>query len=66
MNATLTRHTSIAIVPLATIGLPAAGSAQYRLPNIVSANKADSLHDSAVQFAQTGRWQEAARLYRRS
>jgi len=66
MNATLTRHTSIAIVLLATIGLPAAGSAQYRLPNIVSANKADSLHDSAVQFAQTGRWQEAARLYRRS
>ncbi len=66
MNATLTRHTSIAIVLLATIGLPAAGSAQYRLPSIVSANKADSLQDSAVQFAQTGRWHEAARLYRRS
>ena len=67
MNATLTRHTATAMVLLATVALlPAAGSAQYRLPSIVSANKADSLHDSAVQFAQTGRWQEAARLYRRS
>ena len=54
------------LVLLATVGLPAAAFAQYRLPTIVSANKADSLHDSAVQFAQTGRWEEAARLYRRS
>ncbi|MFL5513541.1 MAG: hypothetical protein ACJ8CN_14045 [Gemmatimonadales bacterium] len=66
MNATLTRHTSIALVLLVAVGLPRAGSAQYRLPTIVSADKADSLHDSAVQFAQTGRWHEAARLYRRS
>jgi hypothetical protein len=66
MNATLTLHTSIALVLLATVALPGAGSAQYRLPTIVSADKADSLHNSAVQFAQTGRWHEAARLYRQS
>ena len=66
MNATLTLHTSIALVLLATVALPRAGSAQYRLPTIVSADKADSLHNSAVHFAQTGRWHEAARLYRES
>ena len=66
MNVTLTLHTSIALVLLATVALPRAGSAQYRLPTIVSADKADSLHNSAVQFAQTGRWHEAARLYRQS
>lgn len=66
MNATLTRHASIAMALLATVGLPAVASAQYRLPTIVSADRADSLHNAAVQFAQTGRWREAARLYRRS
>ena len=66
MNATLTRHITIALVLLAVVALPRAGSAQYRLPSIVSANKADSLQDSAVQSVHTGRWQEAARLYRRS
>ena len=66
MNATLTRHITIALVLLAVVALPRAGSAQYRLPSIVSANKADSLQDSAVRFVHTGRWQDAARLYRRS
>ena len=55
MNATLTRHITIALVLLAVVALPRAGSAQYRLPSIVSANKADSLQDSAVRFVHTGR-----------
>lgn len=66
MNATLTRRASTAIVLLAIVSLPAAASAQYRLPTMVSTVKADSLYDAAVQVAQTGRWREAARLYRRS
>ncbi|HKP50732.1 MAG TPA: hypothetical protein VJU17_11995 [Gemmatimonadales bacterium] len=66
MNATHTRNISIALVLFATVALPRAGSAQYRLPTIVSTDKADSLHAFAVQFVQTGRWHEAARLYRRS
>jgi hypothetical protein len=66
MNATLTRHASTAMVLLATVGLPAAGAAQYRLPAIVSATKADSLLQAAVQVAKTGRWRAAARLYRSS
>jgi len=66
MNATLIRHASIAMVLLATVGMPAAASAQYHLPTIVSTDKADSLHNAAVQDAQTGRWRQAASLYRRS
>jgi|SwirhirootsSR2_FD_contig_41_2618724_length_716_multi_3_in_0_out_0_1 hypothetical protein len=66
MNATLTRHASTVVVLLATLSLPPAASAQYRLPTIVSTDKADSLHSAAVQDAHTGRWREAASLYRRS
>ena len=66
MNATLTRHAATAMVLLATLGLPVAASAQYHLPTIVSTDKADSLQSAAVRLAQTGRWHEAARLYRES
>jgi hypothetical protein len=66
MNAPLARRASAAMVLLATAGLPAAASAQYRLPTIVSTVKADSLHEAAVRVASEGRWRDAARLYRRS
>jgi hypothetical protein len=66
MNPTLAIRVSAATVLLATAGLPAAAAAQYRLPTIVSTAKADSLHDVAVQVATSGRWRDAARLYRRS
>jgi hypothetical protein len=66
MNATLARRASTAIVLFATAGLPAAAAAQYRLPTIVSTVKADSLHAAAVQVSQSGRYRDAARLYRRS
>jgi hypothetical protein len=66
MNPTLATRASTALVLLATAGLPAAATAQYRLPTIVSTVKADSLHDAAVQVATSGRWRDAARLYRRS
>jgi hypothetical protein len=66
MNATLARRASTAMVLFATVGLPAAAPAQYRLPTIVSTVKADSLHDAAVQLAAAGRWRDAARLYRSS
>jgi|SRR5690349_21843829 hypothetical protein len=66
MNATLCRHAYTAMLLVPTVGLPAAASAQYRLPATVSATKADSLHDVAVKVAESGRWREAARLYRSS
>jgi hypothetical protein len=66
MNPTLACRASAAMVLLATVGLPAAASAQYRLPTIVSTVKADSLHDAAARLVEAGRWRDAARLYRRS
>jgi hypothetical protein len=51
---------------LAALGLPAAASAQYRLPVLVSSVKADSLHDAAVALVAAHRWRDAARLHRRS
>ena len=47
MKPTIT-SLSLAGALLATLGLPAAARAQYRLPVLVSAAKADSLHDAAV------------------
>jgi hypothetical protein len=66
MNALLASRASIALVLLATAGLPGTTEAQYRLPTIVSTVKADSLHEVAVGLRTAGRWRDAARLYRRS
>jgi len=53
-------------VLLATAGLPAGASAQYRLPTIVSSVRADSLHEAAAALVAAHRWADAARLHRRS
>jgi hypothetical protein len=66
MNAPLASRASIALVLLATAGLPSAAAAQYRLPTIVSTVKADSLREVAVEMRTAGRYRDAARLYRRS
>jgi hypothetical protein len=66
MNAPLANRTATVMMLLATAGLPGVAAAQYRLPTIVSTVKADSLHQAAVALANTGRWRDAARLYRRS
>ena len=67
MKPTLTSRLSMAGVLLATLGLPAAAPAQYRLPSLVSSVRADSLHEAAVTLARTThRWGDAARLHRRS
>jgi hypothetical protein len=66
MNAPLASRASIALVLLATAGLPGTTEAQYRLPTIVSSAKADSLHEVGVGLRTQGRWRDAARLHRRS
>jgi len=65
MNTRLGRAAT-AVVVLATVGLPGAAAAQYRLPTMVSSAKADSLHQIAVGLANAGRFRDAARVYRRS
>jgi hypothetical protein len=65
MKPTIT-SLSLAGVLLATLGLPTAASAQYRLPVLVSAAKADSLHEAAVALMTAHRWRDAASLHRRS
>jgi hypothetical protein len=66
MNAPLASRASIALVLLATAGLPGAAAAQYRLPTIVSTVKADSLREVGFELRTAGRYRDAARLYRRS
>lgn len=66
MKPSFTSRLSTAGVLLATLGLPAAGSAQYRLPTVISEAKSDSLHQAAVALVAAHRWGEAARLHRRS
>jgi hypothetical protein len=66
MSATLASRAATALVLLASVGLPATAAAQYQLPTIVSSVKADSLHEAAVRMAASGRWGQAAVLYRRS
>ena len=66
MKATLTSRLSIAGVLLATLGLPAAASAQYQLPTLTSLARADSLHDAAAALVAAHRWGDAARLHRSS
>jgi hypothetical protein len=45
---------------------PAAAQAQYQLPVLVSAARADSLHLAAAALVAAHRWGDAARLHRRS
>ncbi len=66
MTPSLTSRLSTVGVLLATLGLPAAASAQYQLPTITSSAKADSLHEAAGALAAAHRWGDAARLHRRS
>jgi hypothetical protein len=66
MRPSFTSRLSTAGVLLATLGLPAAASAQYQLPTITSSVKADSLHEAAVALVAAHRWGDAARLHRRS
>lgn len=65
MKPTIT-SLSVAGVLLATLALPAAAPAQYRLPVLVSSAKADSLHEAAIALMTAHRWRDAARLHRRS
>jgi len=53
-------------VLLATLGLPAAVSAQYQLPTLISSAKADSLHEAALALTAQHRYGDAARLHRES
>jgi hypothetical protein len=66
MTPSFTSRLSIAGVLLATLGLPAAASAQYQLPTLTSTAMADSLHEAAVALVASHRWGDAARLHRRS
>ena len=66
MTPSLTSRLSIAGVLLATLGLPAAVSAQYQLPTLTSTARADSLHEAAAALVAAHRWGDAARLHRRS
>jgi len=66
MTPSLTSRLSTVGVLLATLGLPAAASAQYQLPTITSSARADSLHEAAAALVAAHRWGDAARLHRRS
>ena len=66
MTPSLTSRLSMAGVLLATFGLPAAASAQYQLPTLTSAARADSLHEAALVLVAKHRWGDAARMHRRS
>jgi hypothetical protein len=67
MRSIHTSRLAVTGVLLATLGVPAAAPAQYRLPALVSSIKADSLHEAAVALATTtDRWRDAAALHRRS
>ena len=66
MRPSFNSRLSTAGVLLATLGLPAAASAQYQLPTITSSARADSLHEAAAALVAAHRWGDAARLHRRS
>lgn len=52
---------------VATLALPSAASAQYRLPTLRSVARADSLHQAAdIMATTTYRWRDAASLHRQS
>jgi hypothetical protein len=66
MTPSLTSRLSTVGVLLATLGLPAAASAQYQLPTITSSARANSLHEAAAALVAAHRYGDAARLHRRS
>ena len=66
MKPTSTSSFAAAGVLLAILGLPTAAAAQYRLPTINTAVRADSLHAAAEALVAAHRWGDAARLHRRS
>jgi len=66
MMPSFTSRAAVAGVLLATLGLPAAASAQYQLPTLTSSARADSLHEAAAALVVAHRWGDAARLHRRS
>ena len=59
MKPSLTSRFAVAGVVLATLGLPAAASAQYQLPTLTSSARADSLHDAAAALVAAHRWSDA-------
>jgi hypothetical protein len=66
MTPSLTSRLAVAGVLLATLGLPAAASAQYQLPTLTTSAKADSLHEAALALVAKHRYGDAARLLRQS
>jgi hypothetical protein len=66
MKPSWTSRLSLAGVLFATLSLPAAAAAQYQLPTLTSAARADSLHEAAVTLAAAHRWGDASRMHRRS
>src|SRR6476659_8418874 len=66
MTSSLTRRLPTAAALIAILALPAAASAQYQLPTLTSAARADSLHQAAAELVAAHRWGDAARLHRRS
>jgi len=66
MKPSLTSRLSITGALLASLALPAAAAAQYQLPTLTSAARADSLHQAAAALVTAHRYGDAARLHRRS
>jgi hypothetical protein len=66
MSPSFASRLSVAGVLFATLGLPAAASAQYQLPTLTSTARADSLHEAAAALVAAHRYGDAARLHRRS
>ena len=66
MKPSITSRLTITGALLATLALPAVLSAQYQLPTLTSAARADSLHKAAAALVTAHRYGDAARLHRRS
>jgi hypothetical protein len=66
MPSTFANRLSVAGVLLVTLAFPAAASAQYQLPTVISSFTADSLHQAAEALVTAHRYRDAARLHRRS
>ena len=66
MTSSLTSRLTLSGALLAILALPPAASAQYQLPTLTSAARADSLHEAAAALVTAHRWGDAARLHRRS
>lgn len=66
MKSIFASRLSAAGVLFAALAVPAAATAQYRLPTLISSVQADSLHQAAAALVAAHRWGDAARLHRRS